>query len=361
MAIDKIKIFIPSLHESILNNETTWIRKDYKGPWKSRSAEDLSTRHPRRVTKYKFGSMSTKAGVFDVDFSKSSETYGDLFFTCSVSELYFGHNFIPKSCVSSEDFAEFSLDFLAKVLDVSLLPHYTHWHVSSIEINIDIIDTQSNNDERLKYVAKHNAPYKKPDTFFVAKGSVYQRGKAWKRSKSQFILYDKVKEQSDRKGIDLRKELFLSPREGCLRLESRLSGDPLKNIMDKSSKEIDGGETLCNLDVVFHENFQYNVMRKAVCDLHLNKIITTRKNLVKIIKSTKTLTDYTKNQAVRILNHISGERHIHKIHEQTIKKYKKIILALGYGIFTSDREIQPINIKKIQDAVTCDFKYIDFQ
>lgn len=360
MAIDRIRIFIPSLPESILKHEKSWDSKQYKGPWKSRSADDISARHPRRVPKYKFGSFSAKVGVFDVDFLKYSQENGDLFFSCSVSELYFMHNYIPKSCVISEEFAELSLDFLSEVLDETLLPHFTAWHVSSIEVNIDIIDTQSNNDERLKYTFKHKAPYKKPDTEFAAQGSVYQRGKAWKRSKTQYIVYDKAKEQSDRKGIDLRQNLGLSESEGCLRLESKLSSGPLKRIMKKCRNEIEDGESLCSLDVVFHETFQLIVMKKTISDLHLDKIITTRKNLMKIIKSTKTLSDYTKKQAIRILNHINGEKYIHKIHKQTLKKYLNVILSLGYSPYTSENEIKPVTLKRLQKALAYDLEYVNF-
>lgn len=360
MAVDRIKLFIPSIPESILRQTQLWDKSDYKGPWKSHSTGDLTIRHPRRVSRYKFGALSTKSGIFDVDFLKYSEDNGDLFLSFSVSSLYFYKNYLPKSCVISEDFAELTLKCVAEVLDETLLPHFSHWHVSYIEINVDILDAQSKNDGRLLYISKQKAPYKKASIEFADRGTVYQNGKGGNRSKAKYISYDKIKEQADRYGIDLRDELGLTQSEGLLRIESKLSGDPLKRLMKKVRNAIDDGNSLCDLDVVFHELFQISVMTKAISDLNLDKIITTRKNLMKIIKSTKTLSDYTKKQAIRILNHINGEKYIHKIHKQTLKKYLNVILSLGYSPYTSENEIKPVTLKRLQKALAYDLEYVNF-
>lgn len=360
MAIDRIRIFIPEITKAIIIKELSWTNKRYRGPWKSHSVENLSARYHRRVSFYKFGTMSIKSGIFDVEFMKRSENHGDLSISCSVSELYFQHNFIPKSCVGTTDFIELTLEQLSAVLDTDQLPHYSKWTLSYFEANVDVIDIQSCNENRLKLSSMIDMPYRKADCQYADRGSVYQRGRAGKRSKSQFALYDKVKEQLDRKGIDLRERLCLTQGQGCLRLESKLGGDPLKDIISKCREEIEDGALLSPLDIIFHQDFQLKILWKAIKDLYLDKIVTTRKKLLKIIRTSTLLTKHEKKQAQYVVNHLNGERHSLNMHKDTLRKYIKIILSLGYSPFTSESEIQPITFQKLQDALSSDLRYINF-
>ncbi len=360
MAKDRITIFLPAINEEVIYGDNSWESVNRKGNWALHDANKQGKKHKRRIPKYTYGSMSGKAGLLDVEYLKYNIDMGDLLISLSVSELYFLNNSVPKSNIDLDDIQERILTELRNVIDTSCIPPWDFWVISRDETNVDIIDSQENIIRRMDVLSKSYSPYKKVDNEYKKAGSVYFRGRAGKKSCSQFIAYDKVKEQRDRKSIDLRKILGLNPQQGCLRLESKTSKNPLKLNIDfiRQLSETNRDDTGANFDVVMSIEYQVNVMMKNISKLNLDKTITTRGKLLQELKKSGKLTKRQYSTALKVINHDNEEKLSTKLSQRTIKKYRKIITSLGFHYLYSDVELKPITREKVIEAISSDKKQI---
>lgn len=357
MAKDRITIFIPNINlDQVILNESAWIHFNCKGNWSKES------KYARRIPKYRHGTMRCKAGCIDVECLKYSPNYGDMLFSLSISEIYFFSNAVPKSVIDANDLANKILSELKHILDTSQLPSWDTWKVTRDETNLDIIDSQENIERRMEILSKSQMPYRRVDNEFFKDGSVYFRGRTGKKSASQFIAYDKIKENFDRKGDDLREVLGLTSRQGCLRLELKTCKDPLKRNV-KLVRQLPTTTQQAppsNFSLILSEEFQASVLIEAITKLNLDKIITTREKLLQVIDSSTKFTERTKNTALQVVKHVNGERYSHKLNKRTISKYANLIFSTGYHVLYSDVELKAITPELIKSVVSSDLKQIKF-
>lgn len=360
MAKDRVTIFIPQIPESVLLvNDGKWTHKNHKGNWAVHDTKKQAEKYARRIPKYQYGSMSSKAGSIDVEYLKYAQDYGDLLISFSVSELYFYNNAIPKSVIDVDDLVNRIKMELRLVMDVTQLPSIALFSVSRDESTVDVIDSSDNIKRRIDILGKSVLPYKNVDNSFKEEGNIYFRGRTGKRSGGQFIAYDKVKEQAS-KGIDLKELLGLTPRQGILRLEMKESKNPLKRHV-KLVREVTGipkESNESNLCLVMSKEYQVTVLMEVITKLNLDKFITTRTKLISVVKGSKLFTDRELKTAIKVIKHNNGERYSHQLGVSTIKKYDKKILSLGYHFMYSDVELKAITREMVEKAVSTDLTQI---
>lgn len=350
MAKDRISLFIPNLPEAILKADgDTWNARNYRGKWHT----NKSSESDHRSMKYLYGSLSCKAGYIDVQFLKFSSEYGDLLLSLSVAEIFNFTNAIPKSVVSGLELAQKILSDLKYVLDISKLPNYEEWVISKDETCVDVIDTQENIMRRLKILSKTNMPYRNVDTEYLSKHTVYFRARAGKKSASQVVVYDKVREQRERKGLNMSNLLNLSLSEGCMRIELKTRSATLRRNL-KLVRKATGQYMASRFSLFLSHEYQEYLLYEVIVKLNLDKAITTRANLIMKMKESGLFTIRQLNTAIEVMKYENGEECDQIYSSRTISKYKKQIMSTGYNILYSDVELKPITIELLSLAIAND-------
>ncbi|MFL0196048.1 hypothetical protein ACJDU8_10795 [Clostridium sp. WILCCON 0269] len=300
--------------------------------------------------------MICDVGVFHLEYLRKSLNNGDLKISFSISKAFNGNNSIPKSNVSVSDLYSLLEHRLNCALDVKQLPPIDDWTISQGENNCDIVDTKENLLERFNLLRKTKVPYRKLDDSLADKGTLYlYSGKNRKKSSTVIVIYFKIKEQES-KNTDIRSILSLNEGIEDLRIEERNTRRALKKkvakfknrynlfnllppmylrISDKPSskeyyniyendirqyvsfnkvkakvrytylKESHYNFYVClnyeskikaNVADILDKDYQFSVITNLIKSCNLDKSITTKHNLYKIIDKSPFFTKITKKQ-----------------------------------------------------------------
>lgn len=391
MALDRTKIFIADVNINALvtSNES----------WTSYTSKAFTNKYKHRMDFYKCGAMVCDVGVFHLEYLRKSLNNGDLIISFSISKAFNGNNSIPKSNVSVSELYSLLESRLNCVLDIKQLPSTDHWTISKVENNCDIVDTIENLLERFNLLIKTKIPYRKLDDSLADEGTLnFYSGKTKGKSSTVITIYFKVKEQQS-KNIDIHPLLSLEEGIEDLRIEEKNTRRALKRKLAKfksrynllspmyfrisnklsskgycsiyendMSQYIPFGEInvkiehkrlkepcysfyrclnyepniKANAADILDKNYQFSVIRDLIKSCNLDKIITTKDELYKVIDRSHFFTKKTKHTAKRVIRCLNGEIGSIDLNNRTVDHYRKLILETGYNCLYATRELKPI-------------------
>ncbi|EKQ57250.1 MULTISPECIES: hypothetical protein [unclassified Clostridium] len=102
-----------------------------------------------------------------------------------------------------------------------------------------------------------------------------------------------------------------------------------------------------NVEILMSKEYQYNLINHFINQCCLNKRITTKDKLYKIIDESELFTRTKKKAAKRVIRYLNGEIYSISLSDKTISDYKKLIIKTGYHYLYSDGELEPITEKDI--------------
>lgn len=326
VAKDKVDIFISNIDNKVILNMNIWQTVPIN-------------KNSRRKRFY------TSCRVFNnenihLEYLQYSQTNGDLRISFSVSRLFNGNNIIPVTLIKKEDFNKLLYSKLNEIIDITKLPPICKWIVSSEETFIDIIMDKNQIDQLFKVLHKiDKMPYLKRNIRFQNDGTLYFENK-----RTSIKVYYKILEQQQKnKDFDVFNFLNIKDNEDLLRFEVRNNRSKIKYEFKKNKLNCNNN-VVGNIYDVLDIRYQFIEIYKFIKIAHLDKKITTKQNLYKIIDNSSIFTKNTKKTAKRVIRYLNREVESINASKQTIYTYKRKILNLGYHYMYADIDLDPINI-----------------
>jgi hypothetical protein len=97
--------------------------------------------------------------------------------------------------------------------------------------------------------------------------------------------------------------------------------------------------------------FQKYSFNRIVGKYHLDKTITTRTKLYRIINNSAMFIPRTASTAKKVIRYLNGDTDTPPCSRKLINRYKRLILDTGYHYITSDVELPPVTLESIMDSL----------
>lgn len=394
MGFHKIVVTTDNVHKDLIgyfNNPTGW-----------KYIPSNNKCYEKRNQKFKYGFVKIRTKKCSVEYLRSSQEYGMVRLSFNIPYLLTEDNM---ASVAFVDFVKIYYLLRLELLDIinlDELSNFTLWKVSEIEVNIDLPGTNEDIDRYLDVISKIKVKRKNTDYEYQQKGTLYlHSGNDNKSAGVRIIAYKKFKERIDtgylQDVLDFKTKNFndCNANIELLRIEKQSSRRILNYEFSKYiSKAKDTPFTsLCsskhrtflehnlkqmysfsneitsrklqlktletnfkkNVDIVLYNKvkvidvltipYYISVVKGFITQFNLDKTITTRDKLFKIIR-----TNFTKTKAktaVNLIKFLNGEKAIVPISKRYFKQYIKEITSTGYHYIYSDKELPPIIIDDI--------------
>lgn len=259
----------------------------------------------------------------------------------------------------------------SSLINLSAAPHLRFWQVSEFECNADIIMSIAE-IEALYSVLRKTAStnkYKLVKHYDTGGKTLYFVPKKAKLESSDIVIkiYLKLPEMKehdkefnlqdiyDSKGI-----INLKPGGAVLRIEVTIYRDLINqyfklevfrnNYFKGSCMEISKlgyKMKVGTFEQVFNYEYQSRILKDILSEFNLDKIITTKDELYKLINSMDFLSDERKREGRKVIQYLNKAWHKEKPDDNDIKYFKDLILKRGFNYMYSDIEIGPITLEGI--------------
>lgn len=282
----------------------------------------------------------------------------------NVPRLLTGDNISSIYCCNLQRLFETLQDKLISIINLKEAPHLRYWKVSMFENNINII----RNKDIIKSLYAFASTIHKTKRFtthciYEDDGTIYL-GNAKNLNDSTIVIkfYLKLKQiEQTHSHLNINdyyesKIINLQPYEDILRLEIVTSRDEIlklfkpqlvyssdpKHFKNNSQKTIE--QNIGTFEDIMNYNFQLKMLQNVINEFNMDKIITTKKKLFKLIDNSSKLSISEKKTAKRVINtlNLKDKYHKKKPSISSIYKFKNWILHQGYHYIYSDKEVSPI-------------------
>ncbi|MGE4284647.1 MAG: hypothetical protein AB7G87_13190, partial [Clostridia bacterium] len=256
-------------------------------------------------------------------------------------------------------------------------PHLRYWKVNYFEFNFDLIDLILTINQYYKAVSKIEVARLDRFTEYDVFGTVYNiSNRTLKDSNIIERTYFKLIERVDRgeakstRDYEDRVDLLnLLPGQDVLRFEAAYTRPKIryefknnKNIPKYEEKPLGMFQYSstplfpgCFGELV-NMGFQHYLFERIISKYHLDKTITTRPNLYKVINNSSLFSPCKASTAKKIIRFLNGDTKAISYSHSTINEYKRLILETGYHYITADFELPPITFDYIHNSLTCEQK-----
>lgn len=294
---------------------------------------------------------------------------GKLSMKFNVPKLITGDNISSVFCCNIQRLFEILQDNLSSIINLKEAPHLRFWKVSKFENNINIIRNKDIIISLYSFLSKID----KTNNFYIHriyenKGTIYfGNGKDLNSSTILVKFYFKLRQiEQTTPTINIMDYyesniINLSPCEDILRLEILTKRDKITKLFNPTilyssnpeyyeknkTKTID--KNIGAFEDIMNYDFQIIMLNNIIKEFNINKIITTKSNLFRVINNSKDLSLSEKKTAKAVVNTLNLKDKYHKKKPSTssIYKYRKWILDNGYHYIYSDKEISPIILEEI--------------
>lgn len=283
----------------------------------------------------------------------------------NIPKLIYGNNIESVYCFNPMRLFNELSRRLAPMINLKNTPSILHWKVSKVEINLNyknstlIINNLHDVIKKISYT-KH---FKREKTRYRDGGQTiyFYNRKNNKNSTLIIKVYFKLRQVSNTSNNNVENKLFngydslSSENYEILRFEITVNRkEILKQFKLKDYVPKSRNETLYSDIGTFHQVMDYNyqmlMLDYMINELHLDKLIATKKELISIINNSNELDNNEKMTAKHVILYLNGDYHKTKPKLKEIEKYKNYVLNKGYHyIYSSDITIGPIILDVIAD------------
>ena len=345
MALDKMTIRLDGISLDDMAEPGTWKRWRIKG---------------KIAAFFRYGCRKLTQNDVELHHSLSQVRTGQLLVIFNPGKILYGEN----------DYSNINMDELSicKLLDEKLRgvfkeEDFFQKRIKSImastsEIYVDIVRPLQEIKDLYEVLKHMTVPGFNRDDTYANKGTIYfHTGTCRRSSNKQFKVYLKHEELRKRRiGVDvslgiLRIEATLRRRKLKYDFKQIRKGNQSSPYIKKASSKKNVNETMPYLapghddhDLFLLTSLEYQrvTLRRFIEDgCHLDKRITTKENLLQEIE--KAFQPKAQIKLVQVLGYLNGECESIKMHKRTIKKYKDLILEMGYHYLYHWKELGPIN------------------
>lgn len=308
---------------------------------------------------------------------------GTLRIKFNVPKLITGDNISSIFCCNIQRLSDILGSKLTHVIRLSKAPALRFWKVSKVENNINIIRDKATINSLYSLLANlDRTRHFTKLCIYKDRGTIYMgNGMDLDNSTRIVKFYLKLRQiRNANPHLDIAQYydsslIKLRPSEDILRLEIVSNRDALLESFRphliyasdpeyyNSNKKPTVDQQIATLEEVMDYGFQTRMLNKIIKEFHLDKLMTTKDTLFKLIDNSCDLNSEEKKTAKSVVNKLNLKSKYHKKSpsKSSIRKYKNWILNQGYHYLYADVEIVPIVLDDIiSDLPAAQISAIDF-